>query len=68
MDNFQELFDAGDNWQGGCEGRGIGPSGGVTSADSTTPPPQHVPDEKDDKKNANSIRGLNLKEIIFVWL
>lgn len=61
MDAFQELFSGGDNWQTDT-GRELlerkeGRDGDVTSADSTTPPPQ-ISDGDKLAKSANSIRGL----------
>lgn len=55
MDSFQELFAGGENWTTG-DGREFVRQDNISSADSTTPPPQHI-DEKDDRKSANSIRG-----------
>ncbi|KAK9753622.1 hypothetical protein QE152_g1886 [Popillia japonica] len=74
MDSFQELFSGGDTWSN-CERRDatrITEGGGSTSSvDSTSPQPlHHHPhqqvqqsvdlDDKDEKKNANSIRGWHL--------
>lgn len=68
MDQFQELFNTGDNWQNcnnnsgdeqNCNIRNIDR---CSSADSTTPPPQlQILDDKEDRKTANSIRGLFIK-------
>lgn len=65
MDSFQELFTGGDTWAT-CERRDIikVEGGSTSSVDSTSPHPlQHQQaqpidtDDKDEKKNANSIRG-----------
>lgn len=56
MDNFPDLFSGGDNWSAG-DARGVR-NDDISSVDSTTPPPQLHIEEKDDKKSANSIRGL----------
>lgn len=50
MDNFQELFSGGESWASDVR------PDNISSTDSATPPPQL--DDKDDKKSANSIRGL----------
>ncbi|XP_050499368.1 probable nuclear hormone receptor HR3 isoform X8 [Diabrotica virgifera virgifera] len=56
MDSFPELFGTGDScsWSTG-ESRELGRTDKVSSADSTTPPPQI--DDRDDRKSANSIRA-----------
>ncbi|KAJ8924276.1 hypothetical protein NQ315_007068 [Exocentrus adspersus] len=56
MDSFQELFSGGDSWTAAGENRDVLRPDNVSSADSTTPPPQNI-DEKDDRKSANSIRA-----------
>lgn len=66
MDAFQELFhNSGDNWQQAPETgrlelleRKDNREGDVTSADSTTPPPQQNNEGDRLAKTANSIRGL----------
>lgn len=55
MDNFQDMFSGGDNWQTGDNRNLRGDN--ISSADSTTPPPQLPVEEKDEKRSANSIRG-----------
>ncbi|XP_018562898.1 probable nuclear hormone receptor HR3 isoform X4 [Anoplophora glabripennis] len=55
MDSFQELFAGGDNWTTG-DNRDVLRPDNISSADSTTPPPQNI-DEKDERKSANSIRA-----------
>lgn len=63
MDSFQELFSGGDNWSPAGDARSVR-TDNASSADSTTPPPQPIIEEKDEKKNANSIRGLCLRGIL----
>ncbi|XP_019866848.1 probable nuclear hormone receptor HR3 isoform X1 [Aethina tumida] len=54
MDSFHELF-TGDNWSHG-DGRDVRQDN-ISSVDSSTPPPLHQLDDKDDRKSANSIRA-----------
>lgn len=63
MDSFQELFSGGDSgWATGGEGSREVLRGrdNVSSADSTTPPPQNI-DDREERKSANSIRGKDNK-------
>ncbi|XP_056648689.1 probable nuclear hormone receptor HR3 isoform X2 [Diorhabda carinulata] len=56
MDSFPELFGTGDSSSWSVSGdRELGRADKVSSADSTTPPPQI--DDREERKNTNSIRA-----------
>lgn len=63
MDSFPEIFGTGDTWSTSTDSREVVRGDKVSSADSTTPPPQNLED-KEDRKSANSIRGKVLLNVL----